>query len=141
MSLRPRLPGSGATPSSYALGLTLPGRDQRGDRLAERAPPVPDGPETGPVPAGVAEDAVAGPRRRTVQRAGGDRPDPGRIGAGQAEDLAGQAAPGRLPRTRRVIDARRGGRLDQRDDLGRHIGRPGWLAALVVDHVNGRPAA
>ena len=90
-------------------------------------------------PGAVTQHAVGGPGRRPGQRAARYRPYPGRIGAEQGEDLAGQPEPGGLPPAGGVVDARRGGGVDQRDDLAGHVDGPGGLAVLVVHHVDRWP--
>ena len=118
-------------------------RPLRGDEFRKRAmqrrAPVADGLDAGSGPGAVAQHAVGGPWRRAGQRAARYRPYPVRIGAEQAEDLAGQPEPGCLPAAGGVVDARRGGGADQRDDLPGHVGGPGGLAVLVGDHVDRWP--
>ncbi len=120
----------------------------RGDEFRKGAmqcrPPLADrrnARSSGPCPGAVTQHAVRGPRRGPGQRAAWYRPYPGRIGAEQTEDLACQPEPGCLPAARDMVDARRGGGMDQRDDLPRHIDGPGGLAVLVVHHVDRRPLA
>jgi dTDP-4-dehydrorhamnose 3,5-epimerase len=116
-----------------------PGRDEVGKGATQRRPPLADGRNARCGPGAMTQHAVGGPRRRPGQRAARYRPYPGRIGAEQAEDLAGQPEPGCLPAARGVVDARRRRGLDQRDDLPGHVGGPGGLAVLVVHHVDRWP--
>jgi dTDP-4-dehydrorhamnose 3,5-epimerase len=135
-----RSPVSGRLSDRRALPVT---RSLRGDEVRKRAmqgrAPVADRRNAGPGPGAVTQHAVGGPWRRAGQRAARYRPHPGRIGAEQAEDLACQPEPGCLPAAGGVVDARRGRRVDQRDDLPGQVGGPGGLAVLVVDHVDGWP--
>src|SRR5271166_6407249 len=96
----------------------------------QRRPPVADRPNArslGPGPGAVTQHAVGGPQGRPEQRAARHWPYPGRIGAEQAEDLAGQPEPGGLPAARGMVDAWHGRRVDQRDDLrGTSAVQVGW---------------
>ena len=122
-----------------AAGGLLRGHEFRKGAM-QRRPPVADRRNAGRRgPGAVTQHAVGGPRRRPGQRAARYRPYPGRIGAEQAEDLAGQPEPGGLPAARGMVDARRGRGMDQRDDLRGDVGGPGGLAVLVVHHVDRRP--
>src|SRR6516225_2602889 len=133
-SISSRLAGLRALP-----GIRPPGRDEVREGARQGRPPLADGRNPGPGPGAVTQHAAGGPGRRPGQRAARYRPHPGRIGAEQAEDLAGQPEPGCLPAAGGVVDARRGRGAGQRDDLPGHIGGPGGLAVLVVDHVDGWP--
>src|SRR2546430_10297509 len=119
------------------------GGSLRGDEFrkgaAQRRPPLADRRNARSCPGAVTQHAVGGPRRRPGQRPAPYRPHPGRIRAQQGEDLACQPEPGGLPAARGVVDARRGGGVDQRDDLPGHVGGPGGLAVLVVHHVDRWP--
>src|ERR1700677_497651 len=115
----------------------------RGEKLGKGAvqsrPPIADSRDPGPSPGAVAKHAVGGPAGRPGHRAGWYRPYPGRIGAEQAEDLAGQPEPGGLPAAGGMVDARRGRGEHQRDDLAGHVHGPGGLPLLVIHHVDRRP--
>src|ERR1700683_1332085 len=58
--------------------------------LTQRRSPVADRRHAQPGPGAVAEHAVGRARRRPAQRAARYRPHPGRIGAGEGQDLRGQ---------------------------------------------------
>src|ERR1039457_6584974 len=112
---------------------------ERGEGGMRGPPPVAERRHGQPVPGAVAEHAVGRPGRWPGQLAARYRPHPVRIGAEEAEELPGQAEPGGLPAAGGVVNARRGGGVDQRDDLPGDVGGPGGLAVLVVDDVDGRP--
>src|SRR5262249_14913041 len=97
-------------PSAARRGRRGLSGEEPGQRVAQRLLPAWERAEAGRGPGIVAEHAVGGPRRRARELGGGDRPDPGRVRAEQAEDLPREPVPGHRPGTRRVIDAGRGSR-------------------------------
>jgi hypothetical protein len=90
-------------------------------------------------PAVVREDAVSGAVRSGREGVAGRRPDPGGVGAEQAEDLLWQRDPGRLVAAGGVEDTGGVRDLSQCDYSFGDVACPGGLPELVVDDVDCLP--
>ena len=101
--------------------------------------PVPDRGDARTVPGVVPQDGVRRSRRRPWERRRARGVHPGGVETQAGEDLAGEAAPRRLPRAGGVVGAVRGAAADQGLEDAGQVQRPRGLAVLVVHHVEGLP--